>query len=565
LVLLKHDLGKMFRVRNVRGKRTEKESFLRRLARPILAITFAVVIIAGIVLVVPRIGWGVIRDLIASDLTIGATLFNFLLLISFIGSIMVSATTVGNSDRMEYLMVMPIRLRTLFLEKTIIVILTNATIWLVIGTPIFVGLSLVSDAPFALLSGPVFLILMLVLVTLGVSLGGLFGLLISRLLAGRRRLKQVGWFIGTAVITVAGVLYYYLIYSSSDFSYLLDWVFQIADALGFSSGISPGYATSVISLGLLVGASFAYTDVILVALFATIAAVLVYTNAYVSEMAHYSGWLASGSKRTSNGESRIAHTSWNPRVLLGERMNTTANVSMWYNIANVRREGRVFAQYLVGPLRLALFYMLPAITGGAAFAGFTPFLIVGVVVVFAASYGAYFAGYETVYEGRNLMNLQLAAANMKDYIAGKVYSAIPFTIVASALATTVIVILSPSLLIYAPALIIGAICISLAGGAIAANAAAMGGDFRAERNIMRQRGSGAQMPIRGWSMLRAQFLPNVIGLMGLSLVLGLGIFVNPLYGYGALAGFGMICYSLFRNYCSSAGRKLSEIEATEYL
>ena len=555
----------MFRVRNVSGKRTEKESFLRRLARPILAITFAIVIIAGIVLVVPRVGWDVVRNLIAADLTLGATLFNFLLLISFIGSIMVSATTVGNSDRMEYLMVMPVRLRTLFLEKTIIVILTNATLWLVIGTPIFVGLSIVSDAPLALLSGPVFLVLMLVLVTLGVSLGGLFGLLISRLLAGRRRLKQVGWFIGTVILTLGGVFYYYVIYSSSGFSYIFDWIFQIAEALGFSSGISPGYATSVISLGLLVGASFAYTDVLLVVIFAGIAMVLVYANAYVSEMAHYSGWLASGSKRTSNGENRIAHTTWSPRVLFGDRMNTTANVSMWYNIANVRREGRVFAQYLVGPLRLALFYMLPVITGGSTLFGLTPFLIVGVVVVFAASYGAYFAGYETVYEGKNLMNLQLAAANMRDYIAGKVYSALPFTIVASTAATIVIVILSPSLLIYAPALVIGASFITLAGGAIAANAAAMGGDFRSERNIMRQRGSGAQMPIRGWSMLRAQFLPNIIGLMGLSLVLGLGIFVNPIYGYGALSGFCLICYSLFKNYSRSAGRKLSAIEATEYL
>jgi len=565
LILLKQDITKSLRVSAVKGKRSEKKSAFRRLMRPLVAILVAAIIIPGIVWVVSLIGWDMVRDIISADLTLGATLFNFLLLLSFIGSIMISATTVGNSDRMEYLMVMPIRLRTLFLEKTLIVILLNAMIWLVIGTPIFIGLGLVSDAPLALLAAPTFVLLMLMLVTLGVSLGGLLGLLMSRILAGRRRLKQVGWFVGTAAATLVSVSYYYIIYSSPDVSAIFDWVFQIADALGFSSGISPGYAASVISLGVLVGASVDFNDLLLVMIFGAVSAALLYTNAHVSEVAHYSGWLTSGSKRTSNDEVRRVHSMWSPRVLFGGRLNTTTNVSVWYNITNIRREGRVFAQYLIGPLRLAVFYMLPVLAGGSSMSTFTPFLVVGVVVVFAASYGTYFAGYETVYEGKNLMNLQLAAANMTDYVKGKVYSAVPFTLVAGSIATALIVAMVPYLWIYAPALTIGAIFITLAAGGIAANAAAIGGDFRAERNIMRQRGSAAQMPIRGWSMLRAQLMPNIIGLLGLTSVLGLGLFLGPLYGYVALAVFCLISYRLFSRYSQSAGIRLSRIEATEYL
>jgi hypothetical protein len=292
---------------------------------------------------------------------------------------------------------------------------------------------------------------------------------------------------------------------------------------------------------------------------------LVNLNAYVSEMAHYSGWLAGGSKRSSVEEIKIEHTGWDPRPIPGVKLNTTTSVSAWYNIASIRREGRVFAQYLLGPLRLALFYMLPVITGGADFFFFAPFSVVGVIAVFAVSYVVYFAGYETVYEGRNLMNLQLAGANMHDYVVGKIYSAVPFALVASSIASVVVIVLAPYLLIFIPAIIVAGVFINIAAGAIAANAAAMGGDFRAERNVMRQRGSAAQMPIRGWSMLRAQLMPNMIGLLGLTAVLSTGLFVGPVYGYIALAAFCAVCYMLFRNYSTSAGRRLMMIEATEYL
>jgi hypothetical protein len=565
LLLLKYDLAKNYRLSSVKGARSERKSAFRRLMLPIGAVAFGVIIVLGLVWVVPLIGWSTLKPLIADNLTIGASLFNFLLLISFVGSIAISATTVGNSEKMEYLMIMPIRLRTLFLERTLIVVIMNALIWLVIGTPIFIGLGIVSDVPTALLAAPAFVGLMLVLVTIGVSFGGLVGLLMSRLLAGRRRLKQVGWFLGTAAATLVSVLYYYAFYSSADVSYVFQWVLDIAASLGFTSGFSPGYATSVISIGLLVGAPFSTADVVLVLIFGVTAILLVNLNAYASEVAHYSGWLASGSKRSSIEEVRIVHSEWNPVTIPGIRLNTTTSVSAWYNIASVRREGRVFAQYLIGPLRIALFYMLPVFTGGAGFFFFAPFSVVGVIVVFAVSYGVYFAGYETVYEGKNLMNLQLAGANMTDYVNGKIYSAVPFALVASAAASVVIYLLAPYMLVLIPAVVIAAVFINLSAGAIAANAAAIGGDFKAERNVMRQRGGGAQMPIRGWSMLRAQLMPNMIGLMGLTAVLSLGIFLNPFYSYIALIAFCFICYLLFRNYSSSAGRRLVRIEATEYL
>ena len=565
LLLMKYDLGKTYRFSGVKGARSEKKSALRRLLLPIAAVAFGAIIVLGLVWVVPLIGWSTLKAIIADNLTSGASLFNFLLLISFVGSIAISVTTVGNSEKMEYLMIMPIRLRTLFLERTLIVVIMNALIWLVIGTPIFIGLGIVSDVPTALLAAPAFVGLMLVLVTIGVSLGGLVGLLMSRLLAGRRRLKQVGWFLGTAAATLVSVFYYYAFYSSADVSYVFQWVLDIAASLGFTSGASPGYATSVISLGLLVGAPFSVADVVLVLIFGVVAILLVNLNAYTSEIAHYSGWLASGSKRSSIEEVRIEHSDWNPMTFPGLRLNTTTSVSAWYNIASIRREGRVFAQYLIGPLRIALFYMLPVLTGGADFLFFAPFSVVGVIVVFAVSYGVYFAGYETVYEGKNLMNLQLAGANMTDYVIGKIYSALPFALVASIAASVFVYLLAPYMLVFIPAVVIAAVFINLSAGAIAANAAAIGGDFKAERNVMRQRGGGAQMPIRGWSMLRAQMMPNIIGLMGLTAVLSVGIFVNPFYSYIALAGFCFICYLLFRSYSSSAGRRLVRIEATEYL
>ncbi len=565
IILLRQDLTQSFRVSRVKGKRTEQRSLLRRILYPIGVIVIWVIIILGFYFITPLMGWTSLSVFLYQSIDAAATLFNFLLVFSFIGSIMISATTVGNSSRMEYLMTMPVSLRTLFLEKTIVVIAYNSLIWLVIGIPIFIGLSIVSGASLAVLSIPVFIIMMLVMTTLGVSLGGLFGLFFSRLLAGRRRLKNIGWFVGTTATILAGAFYYFAIISNDGFGQLFNIVFEIASALGFSSGISPGYATSALTLGLVIGIPVSFADVVLALIFVFLAIGFVNINAYVSEMAHYSGWLTSGSKRTSKIEMPIAHEIWNPQTIPGFKFNTTVSVSIWYNLANVRREGRVLAQYLVGPIRIAIFFVLPAFTLGEELLFLSPFIIVSILVPFVTSYGVYFAGYETVYEGSNLMNLQLSQLSMNDYILGKVYSAVPFAVVVGGVISFIVALLLPSLLIFIPVVILAAAFINVAAGGIAANAAAIGGDFRAERMITRQRGSAVQMPIRGWSMLRAHLFPNLIGFGGLSVILGVGLFLNPLYSYLVVILFGLLCIRIAKHYARSAGNKLSEIEASDYL
>ena len=565
-VLLRQDLTQTFRVSGAKGKRTKQRSALRRLFLPIGAVLFAVLIIWGINWVVPLFGWEILDDLLTANIGTGSTLFNVLLLFSFIGSIMISATTVGNSSRMEYLMTMPLSLRTLFLEKTIIVILYSSAIFLVIGTPIFIGLSMVSNAPLALLSIPTFLVMMLILSTLGVSIGGLLGLLFSRILAGRRRLKQVGWFLGTSMAVLVSALYYYFIFlSGGGFGGILDWLFEILEALGFTSGISPGATTSALALGLLVDEPIIINDVFLALLYGALAIVLVNLNAYVSETAHYSGWLASGSKRSSKTKTPIAHGIWNPQSIPWFKFNTAVSVSVWYNITNIRREGRVFAQYLIGPLRFIVIIIFGMFAGGDLIMGFSQFIVIAITVPFVVSYAVSFAGYELVYEGQNLMNLQLAPLSMYDYVIGKVYSSAPFALVVSIGTSILVSVISPSLLIYVPIVILSAVFINQAAGGIAANAAAIGGDFKAERMVTRQRGASVQMPIRGWSMLRAQLIPNMLGFAGLSAILGLGIFLGPLFAYAAILPFGYICLSLSRHYARSAGDRLTQKEASDYL
>ena len=215
-------------------------------------------------------------------------------------------------------------------------------------------------------------------------------------------------------------------------------------------------------------------------------------------------------------------------------------------------------------MRFAIFLIFPAFALGEELFFLTPFFMVYLLVPFATSYGVYFAGYETVYEGRNLMNLQLSQLSMNDYVLGKVYSAVPFAVAASVVISIIAGLLFPSLVILIPAIILAAAFINLAAGGIAANAAAIGGDFRAERMITRQRGSAVQMPIRGWSMLRTHLLPYLIGFGGLSAIMGIGL-LNPLYSYGAVFLFGLLCFRIAKHYARSAGNKLSEIEASEYL
>lgn len=567
LTLLKHDLRGSIRVSNVKGKRSERRSIFRRYLRIFGASFFVIIILWAILTMTNLFGWEFFRDAIVDNIGFGSTIFNFIVIMSFMGSIAISVATVANTSRMEYLMIMPISLKTLFLEKMIVVIFYNALIYLLIGTPLVVGFAIASGSLAAYLSIPIFIVMLLANVTLGVSLGGLIGLAISRFLAGRRWLKQIGWFLGTAAAIVFSTFYYFSIYTSdSGFSQLFAVIIEFANSIGLSSDFSPGGAMNAVTLRLLVGLPIGMVDILLAILFLLIPIFFAYANAHFSEVAHYSGWLASGSKRSSKDEVKIAHGAWNPTELPFIKMSPTASASMWYNIASVRREGRVLANYLVGPLRMVLWFFLFLLAPGGNIFGGAAIVIVYAMVPFAVSYGVYFAGYELVYEGRNLMNLQLAPASLTDYVKGKVFSAVPFTIIATSIASVLVVIIQPSIWIYAPAIVIACIFLTLAAGGIASYSAATGGDFKAQRNITRQRGSAVQMPIRGmWAMARAHLLPNMIGFIGLGFMLSIGTLLNPLYAYLCIPLFALICIHLMRSYTRNAGRKLHRIEATEYM
>ncbi len=547
--------------------RSERRSAFRRLFRYVAAAIFAVIVLWGIIFMVQLLGWSFFQTAIIAGIDFGATIFNFLVIISFMGSIAVSVATVANTSKMEYLMCMPISLRTLFLEKTIVVVFYNSLIYLIIGIPIVIGLAISSPVPFALLSIPVFIVMLLGNVTLGVALGGLIGLTISRFLAGRRRLKQIGWFLGTSLAIVISTFYYYSLYAAdSGFSQFFSIILDFAKQIGLSSDFSPGGAMNAVTVRLIVGLPVNPVDILLAFLFVLVSIMLIYVNAIASETAHYSGWLASGSKRSSKREVKIAHTSWNPSDIPLLKMTTTTSVSMWYNTASVRREGRVLANYLVGPMRTVLWFLLIFLAPGGTMASFAPFIIISAMIPFAVSYGVYFAGYELVYEGKNLMNLQLAPASLVDYVKGKVFSAVPFTMIATGIASVLVIIVQPSLWIYIPAVFISGIFLTLASGGIASYSAATGGDFKAQRNISRQRGAAVQMPIRSmWAMARAHLIPNMIGFIGIGAILGIGIFLNPLYSYLVVPIFALICIQLMRSYVGKSGRKLQTIEASEYL
>jgi hypothetical protein len=564
MLLLRQDLKPSFRVSSVKGRRSEKRSSFRRLLPVIALVTVAAGIIYVIALAGPLI-WTYVEGAVVSDPGLGATIFNAIVLFAFLSSIMVSATTVGNSAKMEYILVMPVSMRTIFLEKTVLVILSNCILWLTIGVPIFVGFSFVSTARFALLSAPVFVGMALMLVCLGVSLGGLVGLVFTRLLAGRRALKQVGYFLLSGGAIIFSAFWYYSFYFGNSGGPLFGWLVTFARSIGFSSNLSPGYAASVISLGLLAGLPLRIQDVFLALAFVLISVALLDANSILSERAHYSGWLAIGSKRSSKKFISIVHTPWAPKSIPLVGSNSTISVSIWYNITSIRREARVMANYLLRPITYVIWILLPTFAVGQETPVFTPYLLVLALIPFATQYGLFFAGYEIVYEGKNLMNLQLAAANMEDYVKGKVYSAVPFTLVASIIFSVVIAFLSPPMLIYLPAITISCLFLTLASGAVAANAAAIGGDFKAARMILRQRGSAVQMPIRGWSMLRAGLMPYILGYGGVFLMLALGTFFNPLYSYLVLPVFSVVCLQVLRSYAHGAGMKLAQIEATKYL
>jgi len=64
---------------------------------------------------------------------------------------------------------------------------------------------------------------------------------------------------------------------------------------------------------------------------------------------------------------------------------------MWYNIASVKRESRVFTLYLLGLIRFVIFLILPGLMFVDEIAVFTPFLLIAALIPFATTYVLYFA------------------------------------------------------------------------------------------------------------------------------------------------------------------------------
>ncbi|MCK5302625.1 MAG: hypothetical protein KAJ96_05740, partial [Candidatus Thorarchaeota archaeon] len=388
LFLLREDLTRSFRLRNSKGKRTEKRGFLKRVSSLAIPVIVGVAILWGVLAIAPMF-WDLIEFYISENLGMGAAIFNAVLLFSFVGSIMISATTVGNSSKMEYLLITPIKMRTIFLEKTIIIIFYNSIIWMMIGVPLFLGLSIVSPFAFALLSVPAFIVMLLILITIGVSAGGLVGLGVARAVAGRRALKQIGTAIMSAVAIIGTTLWYVSFYTNSwnDGPSPFDALFDLANSLGFTSILTPGYTVSSVSLGLLIGAPWRWQDLLSASLFLVLGVGMVLLNSYVSEMAHYSGWLASDATRTSKEAIRKEHGIWNPRSFPGLKLSNIVTASMWFNITSVRREARVITNYLLGPIRFAIWLILPGLAFGEGFGGITSYFILAALIPFATSYG----------------------------------------------------------------------------------------------------------------------------------------------------------------------------------
>ncbi len=566
LFLLREDLTRSLRLRNTKGKRTEKRGFLKRFSSLAIPVIVGAAILLGVLAIAPMF-WDLIESYVSENLGLGAAIFNAVLLFSFVGSIMISATTVGNSSKMEYLLITPIKMRTIFLEKTIIIIFYNSIMWMMIGVPLFLGLSIVSPFAFALLSVPAFIVMLLILITIGVSAGGLVGLGVARAVAGRRALKQIGTAIMSSVAIIGTTLWYVSFYTNSwnEGPNPFDALFDLANSLGFTSILTPGYTVSSVSLGLLIGAPWRWQDFLSVSLFLVLGVGMVLLNSYVSEMAHYSGWLASDATRTSKETVRKEHGTWNPRSFPGLKLSNIVTASMWFNITSVRRDARVITNYLLGPIRFAIWLILPGLAFGEEFGGITSYFILAALIPFATSYGLYFAGYELVYEGSNIMNLQLAATNLEEYVRGKVYSAVPFAIIASVIVSLIVLFISPMMWVYLPAVLVACAFLCMASGSIAANEAAKGGDFKANHNITRQRGASVRTPMRGWSSIRASLVPYAIGYVGVFGMILAGVFFGILYTYAILPVFVLFCWWLTTHYTRSAGLKMAQIDATKYL
>jgi len=163
------------------------------------------------------------------------------------------------------------------------------------------------------------------------------------------------------------------------------------------------------------------------------------------------------------------------------------------------------------------------------------------------------------------MTLQLAAANMEEYVKGKVLSAVPFSIAVGIIVAVASTVVYPQMLIYAPFIMVGIPALTLISGSYAAFQAAMNGDFRAQRISTRRSRSAVAQPITGLALLKVQMLPYLVGFAVVVGPLAGGIFLCPLYAYLGLVGLIVLTMHVYRSYCYSAGVELAQIDASRYL
>ncbi|MEM2143164.1 MAG: hypothetical protein QXS20_01680 [Candidatus Thorarchaeota archaeon] len=565
IFLLKIDIRENFRLTGTGGKRSKEPSY-GRLFSVLLPFLVAGTILYITVELGTLFGWPTISQVLRENIAAGSVLFNAVLIFSLVGSIAFSASSVANSRKVEYLLIMPFRIRTIFMEKLLLFVLYGSAIWLVGGTPIFLALSMLSGQAISYLSAVAFIVLVVCTVSIGSSLGGMVGLAVSKFLAGRRRLKQAGYFIATSAAIVLSTLWYYSIYFDDQGPTFFTLLIDLANSLGFSSTYSPGHVVSTISLGLLVGVLPGPYGMISGTVLVIAGTGLPYVNAVLSESAHYSGWLSVGSVRGSKRTGPVARHRWSPRIPFPVQLNPTVSVSVWYNLTNIRREGRILATYLLGPLRILIFLFIPVLASrpNGVLSLILPLVVASAMIPVASSYGMFFAGFETVYEGKNLMNLQLAATNLQDYVKGKVYSALPFSLVASVIVSILLVTVSPAWWIFALILPFLTISTTMVAGSVSANAAARSGNFKAGRMLTQQRGSAVRYPIGLFATLSAYAINYGIGILIMA-VAAVAILTHPLLGFVVPLIYHLVCVLLTRHYTLAAGRRLAEREVTDYL
>ncbi len=561
IIMLKYDSKQFFRLRQVSGKREKAKGIQKNI---ILLILFSVIMfIIGyytytlFILLKPIMN---LKDFIPYL----AILFNFVFIMSIIGYIMTSVTSVHNVERIEYLLAQPVSLKTIFTEKLLIYSFYGSFIYLLIGIPVYGALG----AAYNLFATPIFVLyfiaLQILLVLSGASIGGLFGIVIYKFLQGRRLLKQVLSGIATAIAILIGSLYYVFMYTDMGgqlFPGLLDSLLQVASNFGLSSNYSIGYAITNLLFMPFIGVPNLIELIIDIAIIIGLPSGLIYLNVSISERAHYSGWITIEKQK----EKRVHRKKeWNPHPIPLIK-DPVISVSAWYNIAMIRRESRVLVSYLMTPLRMAIFIFIPLFMGGEELNAFLiiPLIIFG-IGIFATSYANSFVGYELVYEGTNYLNILSSGVNLKKYIKGKIYSATPFSAAVGSIIGFILLILDISLITAVPIIIILSIIITITQGGISSYYASTDGNFKADRLLLKQRGANIQPPIGFKGAILQLIVGGIITLTILGIEIFL-IFTEILYAYLALPIIYIITKKISELYVSKASKRLSELEASDYL